>query len=176
MKHLMLDLETLSNEFNAVILSIGAVQFDPDGEIGQEFYSVINTASCIESGLSTNPETIDWWKKQSPEAQTVLREAYTSDKTLSMVLNEFSDWCSRVGVKYFWSNGASFDLPILKQAYINAGQKNIVPWKYYDEYCFRTVTRMNPGNKPKERKGAHNAVDDCRYQVEWIHNIFGDEI
>mgnify|MGYP002792717163 CR=1 FL=1 len=39
MKHIMVDIETLSTAVNAAVLSIGAVEFDPmSGKIEREFY------------------------------------------------------------------------------------------------------------------------------------------
>ena len=42
MKHIMVDLETLSSKNNAAIASIGAIEFNPEtGKQGQSFYEII---------------------------------------------------------------------------------------------------------------------------------------
>ena len=47
MKHIMLDLETMSTASNAAIVAIGAVEFEPEtGKLGREFYCNVSLASC----------------------------------------------------------------------------------------------------------------------------------
>jgi hypothetical protein len=176
LRHCMVDIETLSNEFNAVILSIGAVQFDPDGGVGDKFYKVINVQSCLDAGMGINKETLAWWSKQNKEAQKVLIEAKNSPLTLAVALHELAVWSNGLGLKHWWSNGASFDLPIIKQAYINCKMVNEVPWKFWDEMCVRTITTLFPVDKPTRQGVYHNALDDSLFQIEHVQKCFkGDD-
>lgn len=72
-KHLMLDLETMSNKGNAAIVSIGAVAFEPStGELGPEFYLTVDLVSCEKLGLHIDADTVLWWMKQSSEARAAI--------------------------------------------------------------------------------------------------------
>ena len=68
-KDIMINLETLGTVAGCVILSIGAVAFDREtGELGMEFYEVINQVSCEEAGLHVDQKTVDWWAARTAEA------------------------------------------------------------------------------------------------------------
>lgn len=49
MNHVMLDIETLGNQSNSVITSLGAVEFNLEtGETGREFWQNIDVQSCLD--------------------------------------------------------------------------------------------------------------------------------
>ena len=53
--HVMLDLETMGRDSNAVICSIGVVEFDINtGETGREFFAKVDIQSCLDRGLTVN--------------------------------------------------------------------------------------------------------------------------
>jgi hypothetical protein len=170
-KNLMIDIETLSTEPNACILSIGAVYFDKNGpvedELGdiEQFYAVIDLQSCIDAGLHISASTLEWWFKQSQKARSA---AFDATHSLSDALYEFSKFIEP-GTKV-WGNGADFDLVILKSAYSKLGLA--LPWKFYDVMCFRTLKSLFPGRKKPESEGtAHNALDDAIWQAKYYSNI-----
>ena len=90
--HVMIDLETLGTLPGSVILSIGAVVFDPSKPISEciegQFYCVVNTEDSLRHGLKLNQATLDWWERQSQEAREVLHEAASQDTSshLNMAL------------------------------------------------------------------------------------------
>jgi DNA polymerase III epsilon subunit-like protein len=166
MKHLMVDLETLGTVPGCVILSVGAVFFDPVKlELGDEFYKVIHTRSCEEAGLHTDPDTVAWWNKQSAAANQVRTDAMLDGQSsLKSVLEEFNAFIKRdTGVKV-WGNGADFDNPILVCAYKAVGTKQ--GWLPYNGRCYRTFKNMFKDTKMDERVGTfHNALDDAKNQA-----------
>lgn len=177
MNNVMIDLETLGTQPGSVILSIGAVLFDPslpvDECLGEEFYMVVSTASCIEHGLQMSQATIDWWSKQSPEARTVIDQANDNSdlatNTLHTALTQLTAFLP-VGVKV-WSNGANFDQPLLDVAYDRIG--SVVPWKYYNSRCYRTIIGLYPDEKSVRPATvcAHNALEDAKWQARHMVNI-----
>jgi hypothetical protein len=175
---IMLDLETLGNSAGCAILSIGAVAFDPEtGELGEEFYRVVNTNSCVVAGLTFDQGTLDWWKKQSPGARQVLRDAYAETAlTLNAALHDFSRYLHRAtGGRQprLWGNGADFDNPILAAAY-KAARIDQQPWKFWDNRCYRTLKNLHPEVPLPARTGTHhNALDDAKTQAEHALQIFG---
>ena len=60
MIHAMIDLETLSTNPNAVILTLGAVKFNPHGSDATDpLYFKIDVDSQTKLGRHVQPETLD---------------------------------------------------------------------------------------------------------------------
>lgn len=174
MRNIMIDLETLSTASDAVILSIGAVEFDDKGNTGQKFNEVINIQSSINAGLRIDGSTIEWWFKQSPEARAAATRTTEALPQALDLLTMFYEDCRHPSTNKssrVWGNGAAFDIPILENSYKATDKK--APWKYYDVMCFRTLRAMFPSVKPPEQSRGtyHNALDDALYQVEWYKQI-----
>jgi hypothetical protein len=160
MKHIMVDLETLGTSNNAVFLSIGAVEFGLNGEIGSTFYENISIDSAQKLGLKIDGDTLKWWLTQKPE---VMQLMFNDAKDINTVLNNFGDWVGKTNAKYFWGNAASFDLVILENGYRAA---NIpAPWKFWRQMCYRTLLNLYPGCKGKPPVDAHDPVADCKFQI-----------
>jgi exodeoxyribonuclease VIII len=167
MVDVMLDLETLGTRAGCAILSIGAVAFDRhSGELGPEFYMVVNRKSCEAKGLVTDQGTLDWWKRQTPEARKVLEEAETAPNGLGGALTQFTGYLQKFGKRdlYVWGNGSDFDQPILSACYAAIGYP--LPWLYYNNRCYRTVRALAGIKGEPPRHGvAHNALDDAKTQA-----------
>jgi hypothetical protein len=160
MKDVMIDLETLGQSAGCIVLSIGAVAFDENGT-GREFYAVLSRSWQEAYGLRAEEATMLWWDQQSPEARRVLDLADHEDGRVYPVLHSLALWMpenARV-----WSNGASFDLPILSHLYKVMGFP--VPWKYWNERCYRTLKSLCPVAEVEREGTHHNALDDARYQA-----------
>lgn len=175
MRNVMVDLETLGQAPGCIVLSIGAVAFDDQG-LGSEFYTVINIDHSVELGLLRNQDTLDWWDKQSPEAQKVLSEAKDKKKSVTVheAIKNFNQYLlpfTHGGVK-IWGNGANFDNTILAAMYGAAGLKT--PWPFWNDRCYRTLKNLYKDIKPEAaREGTyHNALDDAITQARHAVQIF----
>ena len=163
MTHCMLDLETWGTRPGCAIRSIGAVIFDPWQEgTGAEFYANIEPATCAEAGLVIDPSTAEWWESQSAEALDHLRE----DRLyLLSALARVTTFLRGGQVGFVWGHGASFDAPILGEAYRRLGLK--APWNFWNLRDTRTlfdVARVSLNDTP--RLGTHhNALDDAKHQA-----------
>lgn len=170
MKHIMLDVETLGTAADAVILSIGAVRFDLDSDkIGDEgFYASVSVESNLDWKRRVQEDTLIWWMKQAPAAQTVFHEAKTP---LDVALSDFSDWMADTPDAYVWSMGADFDLPMIAHAFRSMSME--VPWKFWNSRCARTYKTLPQAAKVKiARAGTHhNALDDAVYQAQLVQAI-----
>lgn len=173
MKHIMVDLETLGRAAGCVVLSIGAVKFSPEG-IGEEFYEVLNVDDQLQLGLTIEPSTQTWWESQSETARSVLTAARIAESSmpLGMALSALDRFMTSepTGASIsmndvrIWGNGASFDNPILTGLYMKA--RGEVPWKFWNERCYRTLSALVP-HKRRPRGGTlHNALDDARNQAK----------
>lgn len=169
MKHLMVDLETLGTTADAVILSIGAVKFDPaTGEIDNDgFYRSVSIESNLEYKRRISEDTLLWWLKQGTAAQQVFHEA---KEDLHTALVEFSEWIGTDAYE-MWSNGADFDLPMLAHAYTQLQVE--IPWKFWNSNCCRTYKKL-PGAKEIRVPTIgvkHNALSDAYHQAQTVAAI-----
>ena len=173
MNRIMLDLETLGNGSNAVITSIGAVEFIPEhGKIGQRFSIDVDPQSCKDLGLDMDVSAVLWWMKQSDKARAHFGRAKTSISTALLKFSKFVDNISPSNPEdvEIWGNGAAFDNVILSNAYKAAQVAR--PWSYSNDRCFRTLRAMYP-NVPQDDIGiSHCAVDDAEYQARLLMKIF----
>ena len=79
----MVDLETMAVSPNAVVLTLGAVHFNPYGNgYGEKLYLRLNLDDQDKMGREIDPNTIDWWSKQDP---VVMEEAFSEDNRISVV-------------------------------------------------------------------------------------------
>jgi len=167
MKNVMIDLETLGTSAGCVILSIGAVMFDHDSDdLGDEFYCVVNTGSCLAAGLRATQDTLDWWNKQSVEAKEVLLHAEEGGFPLTEAMQKLTDFLAVSGLKQVrvWGNGADFDNAILVSCYEAANQST--PWTPWNNRCYRTLKNLYPTIKLTREGTYHNALDDAKTQAK----------
>lgn len=168
MKDIMLDLETMGNGSSAAICAIGAVEFDLEtGEIGREFYTIVDLESSAKAGGIIDASTVLWWMKQSDAARAELQR---NGNKIELALVMFSEWLDVCGVEpkelCIWGNGAAFDNVILRSAYEKTGIKT--PWEFWGDRCYRTAKNLLP-NVEMVRTGLHHcAVDDARYQARHL--------
>lgn len=158
---IMIDLEALAQKPNSALVSIGACSFG-QGKIYSEFYIVIDAKSCVEKGLVVDPETIEWWKKQSPEARAVLRAPSVS---IEKALEALVEWMPGAGSKglRIWTNGISYDIPILTSAFEACGMKLPGHWANYLDA--RTIFKLCPEVTWERTEVAHNAMEDAKAQA-----------
>lgn len=160
----MIDIETYGTAPGSVILSIGAVFFDPNtGELGAEFYKTIDRKSSKKFGLTTDPKTVSWWLEQD---EKIRERLFIDAAPLNVVLAAFSMWlkanCPKS--KYPWGNSARFDLGLLDAAYTAVGSQPV--WAYWNEMCYRTIMNLVPSAKGPKPTEAHDPIVDCKYQIE----------
>lgn len=166
----MLDLETLSTKPNAVILSLGAVKFDPfsdriDAEDGLDIR--VNVDQQIQLGRDVQEETLDWWAKQPAE----IRDDALGDHgriDLDKLVKELNRFL--VGVDDIWCQGPVFDIVILENLYSQLSTP--VPWQYWQIRDSRTLFGVHGDPRDKTRKLAHNALMDCVYQAMGVQEIY----
>jgi|TARA_Y100000817_G_C16553100_1_gene409676 hypothetical protein len=169
MIHAMIDLETLSTNPNAVILTVGGVKFDPHTNMKpyHDMYFRVDVDSQTMQGRHVMDDTLDWWAKQSED----IREEALGDKdrigldNMIKTINKFS-----VGVDVFWCQGPLFDYAILQNLYTQLGHP--VPWQYWQIRDSRTLFNLVPRDKNEKRVGLHNALSDCIFQAKKVQKIY----
>lgn len=166
MTDVMLDLETLGKSSGCIILSIGAVMFDPySNHYGEKFYANILQESCRNYGLFEDASTVAWWSMQDEKSKQVL---LPDQKPLDIAIYQFVEWFTRNGGERIWSQGASFDIPIIEAAF--RAVKIVPPWQYWNVRDTRTLYDFC-GFDPSiiKREGVyHYAPDDCTHQIRCV--------
>ena len=169
MIHAMIDLETLSTNPNAVILTVGGVKFDPTTQMKpySEMYFRVDVDSQTNMGRDVMQDTVNWWSKQPKQ---ISDEAFSDDNRISLdemvkSINKFS-----VGVDVFWCQGPLFDYAILQDIYKQMGHP--APWQYWQIRDSRTLFSLVPRDLNEKRKDLHNALEDCRYQAKKVQKVY----
>lgn len=166
----MLDLETLGKAPGCIVLSIGAVAFDPARGLGEQFHVILNIADSERLGLVADPTTREWWDAQSREAQETLRQAEEAGLTVHSALARFNQFIevhtAGPDVVRVWGNGAGFDQPILRGVYEAADVAEVTPWCWWNDRCFRTLKGLAPEIEMQRHGTHHNALDDALTQAK----------
>jgi hypothetical protein len=166
-KHLMVDMETLAVSPRTVILSLGAVHFNPFGdEIYDTLYFKIDLDDQDKLRREIDPGTIDWWSKQDP---SIMEEAFSPDNRIPLAeavdkFHKFAWGCDK-----FWSHGSTFDLVILEDLYKQLNR--VLPWRYWQLRDTRTLFDL--GFDPDMSKdNKHDALADAVRQARGVQAVF----
>lgn len=166
-KHLMVDLETMAVSPRAVVLSLGAVHFNPYGNgYGDKLYMRISIDDQDKLQREIDPNTLDWWAKQDPK---IMEEAFSPDDRVPLeeAIDRFHKFAW--GCDAFWSHGSVFDIVILEDLYKQVGKP--VPWQYWQIRDTRTLFDL--GRDPDMPKGGlHDALQDAIRQSVGVQTIY----
>ena len=176
----MLDIETLSTEPNAVILSIGAIKFNPQilntpEELNEyTFYRNIEREDSQRYNLHVDLATVQWWAAQHPDAQAAL---LVDPHPLKPTIAEFNKWLTDYPrVNRIWAKDPDFDVVITRSSFKATGFK-MFPIPFWLTRSVRTIMDLaypNGHDAPTIRIGTHhNALDDCITQALLVQNCHG---
>jgi exodeoxyribonuclease VIII len=176
--NIMLDLETLGKEPGCKVLSIGAAVFDAGGTRSTFYVEVARNKG--QDMLIEDPDTIEWWARQSAEARTLLNTPDDEKVTLTAALIEFNNWLRSVAVTdsrgnlqvAIWGNGADFDNAILGYAYKAVDVKQA--WPYWANRCYRTLKSLAPRVRMVRTGTPHHALDDAVSQADHAADIIAE--
>lgn len=167
----MLDIETLGIKPDSVILTLGAVKFDPyvPDKISDGLYLRVDVDEQITQGRDVDDETVEWWGKQSDH---IREEALGDDNRVSVTelirqLNKFL-----VAVDEIWCQGPSFDIVILENLYRQYQTPH--NWKYFQIRDSRTLFQVHGDPRDRNAAGLHNALEDCISQARGVQKIYKD--
>lgn len=166
--HCTIDLETMGNLPTSAITAIGVVMFDLEDN-RREFEVNVSLQSSMDKGMTVQGDTIMWWMNQSKDAQNALTDPKPVD--LDIALRMVDQFIRAHRAKSFtcWTH-ATFDAPIINYA---LNLCDIKPAIHYREHRdIRTLTWLNRNSGPKAtmpaQLTAHRALDDARYQADYI--------
>lgn len=165
----MLDIETLGFRPDTVVLTFGAIKFDPNdasNEPGPGIYHRLDVDAQLEMGRSTDQSTLDWWMEQDEE---VREEAMGEGNRTA--LTDFAKDLAKflVGVDEVWAQGPTFDMIILENL---LRQLEVpVPWRYGAVRDSRTLFQVLGDPREKNFDQAHNALVDCYHQAKGVQQV-----
>lgn len=176
--HVMVDIETMSlDKHNALILSVGLVEFDPEPISGPRFGAQMLIVPHVMRQLSTrsvSPSTQKFWREQSPAARAHW-ENYSGERTsLENTCSSIRSFC--MSASRVWANGNQFDLANLEG--LNAQLGGAELWHYQKPRDMRTfcretpATRLVPIGDALDIEGVpHEPIYDCMVQAwqVWAH-------
>lgn len=171
------DTETLGVRPGCVVLSIGAVKFNPRAgvqtaaELLKDSFTVnIDLRDSLDLGFTIDPDTLLWWMKQSKEAQASAFSKPTVPPAVA--LTSFVAWFKEKepGVQ-IWGNGSDFDVPILQAYFDKLGLQ--APWKFRNVRCHRTIKNSFTYNEDLITGNLihHDALSDAIYQAQELQSI-----
>lgn len=168
--HISFDIETLDVIPEAVVLSIGAAKFNLEEDETYDdikddeercFYAVIDIQAQLDVGRLISADTLQWWMKQSRDAQQVFFDSkYSAERGLT----DLTEFCQ--GTSYAWGNGNMFDNVIIRSLY-NSFEMDY-PYHYVRDMDLRTLKIAAGSPKVKvvtESLTKHNALDDAVFQA-----------
>ena len=181
----MVDIETLGMAGSSAILSLGAVIFDQDDPeenyIGEWDVSY-DWKTQLKNGRTKESGAVEWWKKQDPKVQ---EKQFTGEVDLAGGLLQFQMWLdSFEEIEYYYYWNSNFDQPILSDASRWANVNLDLVDSYWKTMCIASIGRqisrasgnkwlLNNLKKKAEKKylGAHDALSDCKIQVEVMKDL-----
>ena len=159
---LMVDCETLDIGERPVLLSIGAVVFN-DQQILHYFDAGISTESTTDFDVSQ--DTLDWWSEQSLAAR---EQAFSGTENIKDALIRLVNFYTQHECTEIWSKGALADIRWINNALSHFDIDR--PWKFYKEFCFRTLLKSVPQFEIPFTGTPHSALDDAIHQAkQFIH-------
>ena len=170
---IMIDIESLNTTPNCVILTIGAVRFDPKGSgIAErlELRPTIEDQTEIYN-RSINEDTLRWWGTQSEAAQEEAMGDWGRVPFAECMETLYKFCWNRRAV---WSNGAGFDCIVMEDAWRQTSDKpNPIPWPFWSVRDTRTLYEV-AGVSLKDDKHitTHKAVEDAEHQAIVVQRAY----
>lgn len=185
--HFALDIETLSPQPNAIILSVGVTRFTvSDGILGSRAFNLA-VEEQASAGRKLDGDTLQWWSSQTEEVRKLAFENATGASLASSFLQGSSPWETDERIRlpgripsYFWEPEAGvywagpshFDFSQL-DSYINTFHPGCgSPWSYKDVRCFSTIKREVLTDEQRENLVEsvvpHSALHDS---IALAHNV-----
>lgn len=162
--HCMIDIETLGTKADSVVLTIGALRFDPfsDDDPSDGLHLYLEVDEQTRNGRLVSEDTLQWWAEQEEEVRSdVFREDGRS--TVKQALDSLHSFVKDADA--VWAQGPTFDMVILENLYASYGRS--APWRYSRVRDSRTLFAVL-GDPRGSFPMAHNALVDCYHQAKGI--------
>lgn len=171
-KHAAIDLETASLAYNAHVLTVGLVIFDPmaDESTDLKYHWVV--PDHFNNGADVDAGTIKWWMAQSEAARSQAwlvpsgNEGHMHPPFLNII--EMLEQ-----VDHIWANDPDADCQWMKELYTRIGVK----WKHYRKHrSIRTLRAMfSELDSWDANLVQHNALVDAQWNAAIVRNVYNGQ-
>lgn len=164
-RSVMVDIETLSTQSDACVISIGVAEFI-DGQVTRTEGWAIDSKDWHGH---IDPRTIKWWMEQEAAAREYSFNGKTPARQVAQEFKAFIDGADEV-----WANSPQFDLTILRSWWKRIERGDQFPVSYRNERDCRTIfnearrTGVHLDNCWLGSSVAHNPIDDAANQARAI--------
>ena len=175
----MVDIETLDTKPTAVVVSIGAIIFNPfrplDLMSKNQFYIEIDVNKQYEDlNRTVSMDTIKWWIKSSNEENSSPFNNRNPANVTDAII-EFNYFIANNALQSAWCNHTLFDFVILDNLFRQVIKKPF-PIRYYNQYDMATVKEIRKlfglPNYEYNTQKSHNALHDAINQANLIIDTF----
>ncbi len=177
--HVMIDIESMSlSRHNALVLSVGLVEFDPapieDPLFGARMLIVPDIIEQLLMCREVSSGTQKFWASQSSGASDHWAKYVGERASAKSMCNLIRSFCA--GKSRIWANGNQFDLANLEELNRQTGGADL--WHYQGPRDMRTFVRETPATRLAPLNMAlgipgvpHEPVYDCISQAwqVWSH-------
>jgi hypothetical protein len=170
--HAMIDIETLGTEPGSVVLSVGAVKFDPFNSIepNNGKHWMLDVDAQTEKGRIVDESTLAWWGKQE---QSIQDRAFSDvgRTDVDVFMKDLNGWLT--GCEAIWCQGPQFDMVILEDLFKNFDHH--MNWFYWQVMDCRTLFKMMPADPRKAiQENLHDAQADAHWQAVCVQQFYRD--
>lgn len=182
---MMLTTKTLGRDAGCVVMSMGAVMFDPTGVENNapylpdhQLYTPISSFDSANHNLKTDLDTLRWWKKQ-PAWGSISEDFTDSNTSVQAACEMFSKFYNEQKPTKIWCNSPTFHVPILAELFDKVGMA--LPFVYRDQMDYRTALElaygdreMRPPVQVRHDLFRHHALGDAINQAESLVRALRD--
>ena len=125
----VLDIETMGTQHDAVVVSVGMVRILWDTELNEwvvpsegssySLYMVLDATKQFQNHRSVDTGTMKWWADQRSGVSDVLQKAFLVTGELSRQCTSIIQFVREINNTRVWGNGPNFDNKILVVAFVN---------------------------------------------------------
>lgn len=120
MNHAMIDLETLSTQYDAAVVSIGVAIFNNDLIVASEGWAL--EPGSVHGHI--DPKTVMWWMQQADAARAFSFTGTMMDSSVAFALKTL---LAQHDVKEVWSKSPHFDHVVLENWWRRINDRTIAP-------------------------------------------------
>ena len=159
--NLMLDIETLSTEPNAMVFEVAIVPFTDSGKVRPGHLHICFNATTGH----IDPATVQWWLNRA-DACTLGKSAMSE----SGAAEKIETYLHTRSAQYLWAQPTSFDCVVLQQFLMRNGHGPALPIDSRQWRDLRTARELANWPRTEKRDGhtSHNAYDDCVRQIDTL--------
>lgn len=162
---MMIDIETLSTNNDAAVISIGIAKFDDTQILHTQGWAL----DLRKVTGHVDPSTVKWWMGQNEAARAYSFNGSQRPTDVAAALA-----IEMTGVTELWANDPDFDVVILKNWFERTSPGTRWPMSFRSNRSMRTImqlardARLNLDGSWANGTVAHNPVDDAANQARAV--------